>query len=80
MKTFQCLLSEGEERVLRKQESWCHGLYDEVLAGSFINGHSTELLCHNRDTGEYSCECNLFPYFHLPVCHNILSNTLKILL
>ena len=22
----------------------------------------------------------LFPYFHLPVCHNILSNTLKILL
>ena len=37
-------------------ESWCHGLYDEVLSGSFINGHSTELLCHSRDTGKYTIE------------------------
>ena len=32
--------------------AWCAQLYDEILLGKFVNGVSTELLCHSRNTGK----------------------------
>ena len=31
--------------------SWCTDLYEEILPGKFINGHTTELICHNSEIG-----------------------------
>ena len=31
-------------------DNWCRGDYYELLASSFLNGRSSEVLCHNRVT------------------------------
>ena len=45
------LIIEGSSGVTTAAIAWCNELYDEILPGKFINGHTTEILCHNRETG-----------------------------
>ena len=30
---------------------WCRGDYNELLSGRYLNGRTSEILCHNRETG-----------------------------
>ena len=31
--------------------SWCRGDYKELLPGRYLNGRTSEILCHDRETG-----------------------------
>ena len=31
--------------------SWCRGDYQELLPGRYLNGRTSEILCHDRESG-----------------------------
>ena len=49
VKVCYCLRFSDEFRTLSSlQSDWCRGDYDELIPGFFLNGHTSQVLCHNR--------------------------------
>ena len=54
MKVLQCnfwIFSDQPKTLTIPDADWCRGDYEELLPGRYMNGRTSEILCHDRETG-----------------------------